>query len=1070
MNKKKLLALLMALVMTLTLVPVTALADGPEQSNTVTFLLRDSVGDMTISVQTDTYTFQTQEGVQRNGAAVYNSMTQTVAHNGTATEPSGKPSYWYHSDKTFPAGNNDGVTFTVDDSKGYVFDGWRLQGTDVRYDFSTPVTGNITLVPHFSVTGAIFEINNEAELLAFAREVNLGRGYISENWSGSVRQTVKLTTDITLTAAWTPIAGNFHGIFDGNGHTISGLVINDTTAGSDGTGFFTNSGKGGNSVVVQNLTFKNPSVTSTGSHVGVLFGKADSVTITNVVVNNPYVLCTGNDGGNVGGLIGSVNNNVDKNESSVSTISGCSVNGGSISCTGSDGRMVGGLIGQALRYLTITDCSVSGTTIGGYRKIGGVIGQANDMYMHCTGISVSGVTLVSSATTSYAKDLTMGGLVGQFAGVNTSTVNISGTVNNITMTGPVSIASGNYIMGLVSGGTGDTVADAEAAMKDRMTFSVTVSGTNTCTINNETTYQGIMGTQAEPSVAYVAQIDSTGYATLAEAVNAAKSQSNATVKLLTDVTLDSRVDVSGSMTIDLNGKTIYPTASCANGSAFNVTAGSYDVTITNGTIDGKAITDIECDPITVRSGAKLTLNNLNVYIKTQNGACVYPFDGATVLIESGNYANYTAETYQYLSSYQGMAVNQANVTTQLISIKGGSFYQVDPALGDDSGKVASFIADGYESVAKTNDDNQTWYVVGKIQTTDIAKQSSSSDTTAVYTANKTVVDTTNNEVLSTDKTITVNVTANQTDSVQTTAAAKAPAALSNIKDMNDFVETVTSKTGNASNIDVVIQVAKGEADTSTSGKVTYEVHPEAIITVSGSQESTTVKLTNDQIQGTFSFKLYVPDTVAAANGKVTVIHKHADGTEENLGTFTVSSDHTITLTGISSFSEFALQGTDENAVTVTTLGASLRRRVKVSSPTEVVNTSTDFRMTFQWTLPEGVNLDAAEGACYFLWSKDNGVTWNKVNITDFSENTASIVITGVPKVAFDTTIKSKIHLKYTGGASGEIEVSGYDRSVNYVAIELAKRGNSDLWGAYGTHLLSTNSIYTITGNGFSFSE
>ena len=482
---------------------------------TVTFLLRDEVGDMTISYDSSIYTMYTQDGVERSGAAVYNYMTQTVADGDSATEPANAPSYWYHSNKTFPVGNNTGIPFTLEQSQAYVFDGWRLSGTSERYDFTTPVTADITLVPHFSAVEAVFEIYTEADLLAFAREVNLGRSY-RQNTASYMRQTVKLMNDITLTSNWTPVAGNFHGIFDGNNHSISGLVISDTNSE---TGFFRNSGHGGVGFEVKDLTFQNPQVTSTGSYVGVLVGQADSVTITNVKVNNPIVLCTSTD--NVGGLVGSVNNNVNNIPAAASTFSGCSVNGGTISCTGSDGRMVGGLIGQGLRYLTVTDCSVSSVTISGYRKLGGLIGQANDAYLTCTDASVSGVTINALGTTSYAKDLTMGGFVGLFATPKQST--FTGTVGDVTMTGPESIASGkNYVMGWVSGGTGGTVEAAETAMSGAsMTFDVIVSGTNTRTVPNDSTYAGINGTIP------VAQIGDTIYGTFAEAIAAAEEYNTA---------------------------------------------------------------------------------------------------------------------------------------------------------------------------------------------------------------------------------------------------------------------------------------------------------------------------------------------------------------------------------------------------------------------------------------------------------------------------------------------------------------------------------------------------------------
>lgn len=193
---------------------------------------------------------------------------------------------------------------------------------------------------------------------------------------------------------------------------------------------------------------------------------------------------------------------------------------------------------------------------------------------------------------------------------------------------------------------------------------------------------------------YVAQIGVDKYASLAEAVNAAEA--NATVILLTDVTLDARVEPNKNMEIDLNGHTIKSTATCGNGSAFDVKGGN--VVIKNGTIDGTQVTEIECDAITARSGANVTLQELNIIVNTKNGACAYAFDGSKIIIESGHYENQTTEPYEHKDGITAMVVNQANVTTQLIEIKGGTFKGYDPAMGDDSqisNENFTFIASGF---------------------------------------------------------------------------------------------------------------------------------------------------------------------------------------------------------------------------------------------------------------------------------------------------------------------------------------------------------------------------------------
>ena len=214
------------------------------------------------------------------------------------------------------------------------------------------------------------------------------------------------------------------------------------------------------------------------------------------------------------------------------------------------------------------------------------------------------------------------------------------------------------------------------------------------------------------------------YTSLADAVAAVIDNNQAgynagyvpLVTLLDNVTLDTRVEPNKRMNIDLNGKTITREGTSGNGSVFDVKSGI--VTIKNGTIDctqdDTAIVADGVYAITARSGANVTLSELTVKVESQAGACVYPFAGAQVTILSGTYANSTAADYQYHAGWRGMAVNQANVALQLITIYGGSFKQNDPALGDDSWTSAGngFLASGY---ASTWNPSTGYYDVAEVQ-------------------------------------------------------------------------------------------------------------------------------------------------------------------------------------------------------------------------------------------------------------------------------------------------------------------------------------------------------------------
>ena len=238
------------------------------------------------------------------------------------------------------------------------------------------------------------------------------------------------------------------------------------------------------------------------------------------------------------------------------------------------------------------------------------------------------------------------------------------------------------------------------------------------TVTADATYAAVYdaGTPAVATVITIADAGATtntvgSYASLAEAVAAA--QDGSTVVLLDNVTLDARVEPNlgenTTLTIDLNGKTITRTGTSGNGSAFDVKSG--DVTIQNGTIDctqdDTAIAEDGVYAITSCSGSNVTLADLAITVNSECGACAYPFAGSTMTIESGTYANTTTTPYRYNTAITGMAVNQPNNATQNLIIKGGSFSQYDPQLGDDSGFMTDFTDEGFVAI---DDGNGNWVV------------------------------------------------------------------------------------------------------------------------------------------------------------------------------------------------------------------------------------------------------------------------------------------------------------------------------------------------------------------------
>ena len=215
-----------------------------------------------------------------------------------------------------------------------------------------------------------------------------------------------------------------------------------------------------------------------------------------------------------------------------------------------------------------------------------------------------------------------------------------------------------------------------------------------------------------PDKVYVAQVvGGNKFTSLADAIAAA--QNGDTVEILSDITLETRVEPNlgdlSTLTIDLGGHTLSRTGTSGNGSVFDVRSGN--VVITNGVIDcTQDDTEIAKDgvyAITSRSGSNVTLADLTITVDSECGACAYPFSGSTMTIVSGTYANITETPYRYNTAITGMAVNQPNNATQNLIIKGGSFSQYDPQLGDDSGMMTDFTDAGFVAIA---DGNGNWVV------------------------------------------------------------------------------------------------------------------------------------------------------------------------------------------------------------------------------------------------------------------------------------------------------------------------------------------------------------------------
>ncbi len=246
---------------------------------------------------------------------------------------------------------------------------------------------------------------------------------------------------------WTPIGSTaepFTGVFDGNGHTISGAVINASeNSSSQRYGLFGTIGESG---VVKNLNVENVSFSNTENTVGGIAGEnkglienctvsgsieglnAGGITGSNkgsiaACINYASVTGTGS-GSNAGGISGS--------SSSGSRII-CCVNAGDISYSG----FIGGTIGNGANC-AIAACYNIGSLSSGQTAIGGIAGFGNsNNNKTCYWLPLQG------ADNGIGQD-SAGGMVGfVFPPSNTNAIPVDGS----SVTWEMAMESMNQILG-----------------------------------------------------------------------------------------------------------------------------------------------------------------------------------------------------------------------------------------------------------------------------------------------------------------------------------------------------------------------------------------------------------------------------------------------------------------------------------------------------------------------------------------------------------------------------------------------------------------------------------------------
>lgn len=478
------------------------------------------------------------------------------------------------------------------------------EGSTTAENYTVDKNGNVT-------------IYTEDGLFWFAEQVNGG-----DTFSG---KTVTLENDIALTKAWTPIGsydryGNsksFRGTFNGNAHTISNMSI---ISYGEGVGFFGETF----TAVIKNLTIEG-NIEAYMNYVGGIVGHGYA-TIENCVFK-------GNISGRamqVGGIAGSGG----------FTITNCSVYGNIHADT-----WAGGIVGNCQDGGAYTGCYVEGEISSDNTEWGGGAAGITPMPLYPTQVisgcysntvvKVAGEEVNCPIIAAYNNPLDFNGYIGDIK-IYDNSWNKQKNSND------------SYPLYAEKNGEGGVLMEGKDVARDNNLVMIEddlnyISGN----LENVRIMNGSKITREQIEGRAVAEVNGAKYATLKEAVAAAKD--GETVTLLANCSGDGIVVAANKyptgITIDfagysytVGGKLVGSTGTASNG--FQLLAGNT-ITMKNGFIYGNA--SVAGDDKTEWSGApammiqnysNLTLDNMTVSGGKQTVYTISNNNGNTVIKDS----------------------------------------------------------------------------------------------------------------------------------------------------------------------------------------------------------------------------------------------------------------------------------------------------------------------------------------------------------------------------------------------------------------------------------------------------
>ena len=503
-------------------------------------------------------------------------------------------------------------------------------------------------------------VSSLTELELFRNKVNAG-----DNHAGKY---VKLSADVNLSATrsannWEPIgttANPFKGTFDGDGYTISNLVVE----GENYVGLF---GYADNATI-KNVTINNANVKGVEC-VGVIAGNVYSTSLIDNCHVKGNIKVEGQT--SVGGIVGKY----------YTKVSNCSVIGDGVATSyvkgtyvksDFEGDNIGGIMGHGGENNRFTGNTVKNITISGTRKVGGVVG-VTDKATQVVNCVVENVNIETTATADYAASNKAksghGAIVGSYTTGGTAGLVADCVVKNVNFINEDNVTvSAGPITGGARGGSDSMLAPEGVTSSNNDIYMSTITGSNNEYLMNA-----------------VAKIGDVKYYALQDAFNAGGE-----VTVISDINLTEGVTVAAGkvVTLDLNGKDVSYTSSVAGE---DMITNNGNLTIVDSKETGKIIynnTDATGANVTVSTistcpGSTLVVNGGTIKNNTikADGSSIYSY--AIDILTNGNLGdvNVTINGGTVYSDY--MAIRQFNNGTACknsLTINGGYIYGAKRAV------------------------------------------------------------------------------------------------------------------------------------------------------------------------------------------------------------------------------------------------------------------------------------------------------------------------------------------------------------------------------------------------------